>query len=171
MSSLEHQTNQLPLISYRSKGTLRHQGNPTSKAKKTTQGRFAATLGFLSSRNYVLHSYQLRQRRFVRQELRPARGIVDGRVRRDAQVVVDRGEDFAVASRAAARRIRPGGWWQPMTWPVRMPPPAMQAAADLRPVIAARLLVDARRAAELAPARPPSRRSACRARRGLRSRR
>ena len=38
-----------------------------------------------------------------------------------------------------------------MTWPVRMPPPAKQRTVDLRPVVAAGVLVDLRRAAELAP--------------------
>ena len=40
---------------------------------------------------------------------------------------------------------------EPITWPVFMPPPASRAQRDLRPVVAAAVLVDLRRAAELAP--------------------
>ena len=40
---------------------------------------------------------------------------------------------------------------EPMTCPVFRPPPASQAAGDLRPVVAAGVVVDLRRPAELAP--------------------
>ena len=48
-------------------------------------------------------------------------------------------------------RVRPCGPVSPMTWPIFRPPPAIMDVAGRRPVVAAAVLVDLRRPAELAP--------------------
>ena len=88
----------------------------------------------------------------IDQELRPAGRVEDaGLVDVDAEVVVERREDFLELDRAMYWDVRPGALVAPITWPVRMPPPA--SSAQLTCGQWSRLLhvVDARRAAELAP--------------------
>ena len=86
------------------------------------------------------------------------RQVADEGVRVDAEVVVDRRQHVVVVDRVVLRRRPPILSVEPITWPTFMPPPASSARVDRRPVVAAGVLVDLRRAAELAPDARPSRR-------------
>src|SRR5581483_9270838 len=99
--------------------------------------------------NRELH--QFTHGRIFDQVLRAAGGVVDERgVHVDAQVVVQRGEDFAVSDRAVG-----GVFAQAVGGADDLAgthaAAGHEAATHRGPVVAARVVVDARRAAELAP--------------------